>query len=302
MKNSPITFVVAGVLAVIFASMLFTFQVRQTEIAVVTTLGKYTKSISTPGFNFRLPWPIQKIYKFDNRIQYFESKFEQAYTRDALNVLVSVYAGWKIADPKMFLESLAGDFSKANKGIEPLIRNAKNGVLSKHLFAEIASTNIAQISIANIEREILDMAKEPIMKTYGIELKLLGIKQLGLPESITSKVFDRMRAERQTRITQFQTEGEKQARIIRAEADSTANKILAEARATAIELAGGAEAKASEAYKIMQQEPDLANFFFQRKALEQVLTNRTTLILDKQTPPFTLLNGLFDNQTIKTNN
>ena len=291
MKRNPITFITGGVLLVIFVLMLFTFQVRQTEIAVVTTFGKYSRSVTEPGFQWRAPWPVQKVYEFDNRIQNFERKFEQTTTRDGINVLITVYAGWRVADPKTFLESLNGDVLHAEQALEPLIRNMKNGVISQHGFADLISTNQANLKFDQIEQEMLAAVQGQAKTNYGLEVKFLGIKQLGLPESITSKVFDRMKAERQTRVKQFQTEGEKEAKIIRAQADSLANKILAEAKGNAIEVTGAAEAKASESYKVMQQNPELANFLFQRNALEQSLKDRTTLILDQQTPPFNMLNG-----------
>ncbi len=40
MKKNLITIVIAAVLVVIFALLLFTFQVRQSEVAVLTTFGK----------------------------------------------------------------------------------------------------------------------------------------------------------------------------------------------------------------------------------------------------------------------
>ena len=40
MKKNLLTVVIAAVLVVIFALLLFVFQVRQSEVAVVTTFGK----------------------------------------------------------------------------------------------------------------------------------------------------------------------------------------------------------------------------------------------------------------------
>jgi membrane protease subunit HflC len=291
MKRNPITLVTAGILALVFALMLFTFQVRQTEIAVVTTFGKFSRDITTPGFNWRLPWPIQRIYKFDNRIQNFERKFEQTTTRDAINILITVYAGWRVTNPRLYLESLNGDSLKAEQTIEPLIRNAKNGVISQYRFGELISTNQAELKFDQIEKNMLGTVRPAALSTYGIDVAFVGIKQLGLPESITTKVFDRMKAERQTRVKQYQTDGEKAARIIRAEADSKANQIMADAKAKVIEINGNAEARASEYYKVLQQNPELANFIFQRNALEQSLKEKATLILDQQTPPFNMMGG-----------
>ena len=129
MKRNPITLVTGGVLVVIFTLMLVTFQVRRTEVAVVTTFGKFSRSITNAGFNLRLPWPIQKVYKFDNRIQNFDRKFEQTTTKDALNLLITVFVGWQISDPRSFLESLSGDTNKAEQTLESLVRNGKNAVI-----------------------------------------------------------------------------------------------------------------------------------------------------------------------------
>ncbi len=81
MKRNLITLITAAVLVVIFALLLFTFQVRQSEVAVVTTFGKTTGTYE-PGLHLRWPWPIQQVYKFDERIQNFEDKFSESLTAD----------------------------------------------------------------------------------------------------------------------------------------------------------------------------------------------------------------------------
>ncbi|MDB6110953.1 MAG: hflC 3, partial [Pedosphaera sp.] len=72
MKSNALTITIGALLVLIFGLLLFVFQVRKTEIAVVTTFGKPTRTKSTPGAALKLPWPIQKVYKFDQRIQNFE--------------------------------------------------------------------------------------------------------------------------------------------------------------------------------------------------------------------------------------
>src|ERR1700744_6604707 len=100
MKNRNILTVVVGIaIVIIFALLLFTFQVRQSAIALVTTFGKPSaKPITEPGLYFKLPWPIQRVYRFDNRVQNFEDKFSQSYTADNNSLILTVYTGWKIAE------------------------------------------------------------------------------------------------------------------------------------------------------------------------------------------------------------
>ena len=50
-----------------------------------------------------------------------------------------------------------------------------------------------------------------------------------------------------------------------------------------------AEAQAAKHYEVFKQNPELANFLFNRKALEGLLEENSTLILDPNTPPFNLL-------------
>ena len=49
MKNNPLTFLIGAVLIIIFVLLLFVFQVRKSEVAVVTTFGKPTRDIVEPG-------------------------------------------------------------------------------------------------------------------------------------------------------------------------------------------------------------------------------------------------------------
>lgn len=290
MKRNPITLITGGILLVIFLSMLFTFQVRKTEVAVVTTFGKYSRSVRDPGFCVRLPWPIQKVYKFDRRLQTFQSKYDQSITRDQINILASVYVGWRVAgDARTFLERFNGDIPAVERTIEPVIRDAKSVVLGLHNFSDLISTNETELKFDAIEREMLDRVQARARTDYGIEITLLGIKQLGLPQSITSTVFQRMRAERQRLSEKYRAEGEREAKIIRSQADGTANEILAHARAQATRILGDAEVKAQDYYTVFEQNPELAIFLIQLRALEESLKEKSHLILDQQTAPFNLL-------------
>ncbi len=291
MKRNPITLIAGGILIFIFTFMLFAFQVRVTQVAVVTTFGKYSRSITEPGLYFRMPYPINNVYRFDRRLANFEKKFEQTTTKDARNVLVTVYVGWKIADPQMFLARFdRGDVTRAEQILENLVRDAKNGVIGQHPFGDLISPDPTAVRLTQIEKEMLDIIQPHAKSNYGIKVTLLGIKQLGLPESITGKVFERMREERQRLVRKFVGEGDSRAIEIRAEADRVRQEILANAEAKATGIKGQGDAKAAESYAVFEQNPALAIYLLQLKALEASLKDRTTLILDDQTPPFNMLN------------
>src|SRR5574342_692707 len=102
MKRNPLTLVIGILLILIVGLLLFVFQVRKSEVVVVTTFGKPTRDIDQPGAYVKLPWPIQSVHRFDQRVQNFEDKFTEGLTSDSFNLLTSVYVGWKITDPKAF--------------------------------------------------------------------------------------------------------------------------------------------------------------------------------------------------------
>jgi membrane protease subunit HflC len=288
-KNSRLSFVVGGLLLLLFMALLFCFQVRNTEVAVVTTFGRYSRDIADPGLYFRLPVPIQSVYRFDNRLQNFERKFEESTTRDARNLLVTMYVGWRIESARKFLELFGGDMAKAENTLEGLVRNAKNAVIGRYVFSDLISPDPNAVKFDQFEADVLKEIAGPASEKYGIKIELVGVKQLGLPEAITGKVFERMRAERDRLVKQYQGEGNARAQEIRSEADRKRDEVLAKARADALRIMGEADAQASKELAILEKNPGLAVFLYQVNALKESLRERTTLFLDQKTAPFNLL-------------
>ena len=288
MKKNYITMTVGAFLVIIFGFMLFTFQVRQTEVAIKTRFGKAGEAALPPGFHFRLPWPVNEVYKFDNRIQNSEWTFEETGTKEGKPILVKVFVTWKIKEPLKFYNSFSGDLAEANEVLEGKVRSAQNAVIGMYAFNNLVTTNEEDLKLDAIEADMRDRVDKD-SEGDGIEIMMAGLKRLGIPESVTGAAFERMKAERQARIQEIEAEGERQAKTIKAEADLKANEILAEAEAQAIQIRGEAEAQAAKYFEVFKKNPELANFLFNQKALEGLLEDNATLILDPKTPPFNLL-------------
>jgi len=290
MKRNSITVTVGLLLILVFGFLLFSFQVRQTEVALITTFGKPTDTKTNSGLYFKLPWPIQKVVPLDKRIQNFEDKFEETPTRDGINLLVMLYGGWTINNPTLFRERFAGDVSRAQTDLQGLIRSAKNAVVGQHPFSDFISTDEKALKLPQIEREILQAVQSQALNNYGMEIKFVGIKKLGLPESITAKVFDRMRQERNRFVAKLQAEGEAASINIRSAAEREKAQVLNHARAEAIRIRGEADRQADAAYAVFEKNPELAILLLKLNALEVSLKDKATLFLDERTPPFDLLN------------
>lgn len=288
MRN-PLTFVVGLVILLIFGSISFLFQVRESEVAFLTTFGKADEAVIKPGLRFKLPWPIQKVHRFDARVHNFEGKFEEAMTLDQRNVLVLVYVGWRITEPQKFNRSFPGGVDDAKRNLESLVRSAKNAAVGTHNFSDFINTDPAKLKFDEIEKEILLQVAGTAKEKFGLEVKSLGIKRLGFPESVTQKVFERMKEERQRLVKQFEGEGDRDATKIRSSAERERSEKLADAEAAATRSRGEAEKEAAKAYKTLEQNKELAVFLQKLASMEAIAKERTTLILDQNSSPFDLL-------------
>jgi membrane protease subunit HflC len=304
MKRNPLTLVIGLLLIFIFGLLLFTFQVRTTEVAVVTTFGKPKSAITAAGFYWKAPWPIQKVWYFDRRVQNFESQLTEGLTRDSFNLLTSVYVGWKISDPTAFFPRFAGsanptaaaEIGAAESLLDQWLGNTKTAVVGRHPLSDFISTSDNGASFVAIEKEILETIQAQLRtNTLGLEITFLGIKRLQLPESVTQSVFERMTSERKVLADRFQFEGEAEAQRIRSDAERKAAELLANAEGQATEIKGQGEAQAAKSLAVFQQNPELASFIFRLSALEGSLKDRSILIFDQHTPPFDLFRGVSTN-------
>jgi len=295
MKKNLITIVIAAVLVVIFALLLFTFQVRQSEVAVLTTFGKpAANNIDQPNLYFKWPWPIQQVYRFDQRVQNFEDKYSENLTSDNTMLLTSVYVGWRISDAKEFFPKFAGgSVEAAQRQLETMLRSAKAAVIGKHNLSDFVNADTKQLKLESIEDEIKAAVQgELASQNYGISIEFLGVKKLGLPESVTQTVFDRMKSERTVLISEAQFKGEAEATTIKSAAERQAADVIANAQADATRIEGAGVAEAAKTLSVFQQNPELAIFQLQLQALKSSLNQKSTLIFDERTPPFSLFQNL----------
>jgi membrane protease subunit HflC len=303
MKRSPLTLAVGLLLLIIFGLMLFVYQVRPSEAAVVTFFGKPSRIKDTPGPGLRLPWPIEKVVMLDERIQNFavESKFEEIKLSDQSIILLSVYVGYRISNPTNFFTKWQnGSIAAAEGALEGLVRSAKNEVAGRHPLSDFISTDERQMKFSQIEAEILQEVQRRLANlNYGVDMKFIQIKKIGLPESVTQNVFDRMKSERQTFISIIESNALVQSTEMKSAANSKAAIVLSDADAAAKIIRGEGEAQRMKSLEVLQQNPDLAKFILQMEALEQFLRQKTTLVLDLSTSPLQWLKMSESAQTNK---
>ena len=287
-KHWP-TMLLGLIVAVVLLTAVFSFQLNQTEVAVITTFGR-PAVVEAPGLHFRWPFPFQKVYRFDKRIRCFEGssgKLEETATRDGHNILAGIYVDYRIGNPEVFFKQLK-DIPNAEEVLNNLMRSEKNSAFGLYNFNQIVNTDPAKLKLTEIQNQIKSNLIAQTGK-FGIEIVGVGINSLGVPKTITEKVFDRMVAERKQFADRSIAEGKSKAREIRIQADRDRTIAIAEAEANAQRIRAEGDAKAAESYKTFSQDPELAEFLRKLDALRVILQGRTTVVFDTNVPPFDLL-------------
>jgi membrane protease subunit HflC len=284
-----IRLLVTVVVLTVLGLYALSFQVASTEQAVVVRLGQPVRTIDEPGLYFRWPAPVETVQRFDTRLLFQDLRLAETLTKDRRNVVVPLYAAWRIADALRFLEAV-GTWAAADRMMENLVASAKNTVLGNRDFAALVSSEPGAVDLAGIEAEILDRVGPVAREEFGIEVVEVGIRRITLPETTTPAVFERMRAERAQFASAFRAEGRRRAEEIRAQTEAESALVVAEARNAAAQTRAQAEAEAATIFaEVYAQDPELFQFLRRLETLEQVVDERTLLILDGKLPPFDLL-------------
>ncbi len=262
---------------------------REHEGIVITRFGKPVRVLQESGLHWKMPWPIESIFRVDQRLDFLEVRISEALTEDKRNVILPVYLMWRPADPLKYLQTVGARESAATK-LDALVTSARNEVLGSYSFPELLSRDGQDLQFFAMEQQILERVKPQAAGAFGIEVVSIGFKQITLPEANTRFVFRRMTAERTQHAARFRAEGKQQANEIRAKTDAEKAAIIADARQYAEEKSGIAEAKAAEIYADAHSEdPEFYRFLRELQVLREVVGNNTTLVLDADAPPFRLL-------------
>ncbi|MBR2720384.1 MAG: protease modulator HflC [Lentisphaeria bacterium] len=287
-KHWP-TMLLGLIVAVILLTAVFSFQLNQTEVAVVTTFGR-PAVVDAPGLHFRWPFPFQEVYRFDKRIRCYEGssgKLEETVTKDGHNIIVGIYVNYRISDVNAFFSKLK-DVANAEDVLNTLMRSAKNSAFGQRNFDQIVNDNGKMLKLDELMAAIKG-SLEKDTSDFGIDIVGVGINNLGVPKTVSEKVFERMIAERKQFADKNLAEGKREAKEIRVRADLERDNVIANAEAKAQKLRAEGDAEAAKFYKEFAKDPELAEFLRKTDALRSIMKNRTTLILDTNVPPFDLL-------------
>lgn len=220
----------AGVVLVAIFSTLFV--VPEEEQVVIVRAGKPVATVNQfkpdvpfgetgAGVWWRIP-VLDTLVRIDRRILDLDMTDQQVLSSDQQRLLVNAYARFRIIDPQLMVER-AGSTEGVRAQLEPILNSVLRQELGRRTFAEMLTAergNAMQQITANLDRQ----ARE-----YGAQVLDVRIKRTDLPEGTPlQSAFTRMETDRQREAATIRAQGQRDARIIRAEADATAARNYAE--------------------------------------------------------------------------
>ncbi len=185
--------------------------VKQYERGVVLRFGKLI-GVREPGLRFIIPF-VDVMHRVSLRIVTLPIQSQGIITRDNVSVGVSAVAYYRVVDPAKSVIAIENAFA----AIEQIAQTTLRKVVGRHTLDEtLAETDALNLNI----REILDV----LTLDWGVEVTLVELKDILLPESMKRAMAKQAEAER-----------EKRGKIIAAEGESLAAAALGEASDTMME-------------------------------------------------------------------
>jgi membrane protease subunit HflC len=274
MSKLKIFGVVAFIGAITAQQILFT--VPETQQALIERFGQLRENIPNAGLYVKLPYVDNVIY-IEKRVLNLQTEEIQAILEDKKQLVIDVFARYKIINPIKFYQA-AGNLFVAEDKISTILDSATRSVFGKESLAEILSHKRAKMM-----NNIRDLSNKQ-SQDFGIEVIDVRIKRAELPPENSASIFKRMSAERRQQADQFRAEGREKALEITSRADRESEVIKAEARRDAEIIRGKGDAEKNRIYaESYSKDKDFFKFYRSMIAYERAFDDEkggnTTMIL-----------------------
>jgi membrane protease subunit HflC len=287
--------------------------VDETELVVVERLGQIVAVYDRPadrGWQWKAPWPVDMVRRFDRRLQVFSPAGREVFTHDRKNLVVEASVCWRIAEPSPVTADLSvrpvvsffrtiGNKTVAEARLGSRLQSLLTTQVGRLSLSDLLSVRDGTAS-ANPLAELAEGLKAELQQQsdeveswtgrLGIEIVDVRVHRINLPSGNLQAVYERMRSERQKIAERYRSAGLAESTLIRSQADRQAGEILARAEAEAERIKAAGEA---EALRILNaahaRDPEFASRLQALDAYRDLLNERTTLILSAESPLWRLL-------------
>ncbi|MBT6134694.1 MAG: protease modulator HflC [Kordiimonadaceae bacterium] len=240
MKNLKfiIALVVFGGGLMLFGSA--TFQVKETNQALVLEFGEWKKTVREAGLHFKIPL-IQDVIYFDRRIRILDMPEIIVITSDQKRMIVDAFTEFRIEDPLKVYKAVRNE-----RGAENRLSIITNSNLRK-----VFGVQELQKALSGERGELRQSIRDAVLQEaseLGIEIVDVRIKRTDLPEENSAPIFQSMIADRNQVAREIRARGEEEALRITSKAERDRTVIMAEATRDSETLRGEGDAVAAKIY------------------------------------------------------
>ncbi|MBD20534.1 MAG: HflC protein [Rhodospirillaceae bacterium] len=259
--------------------------VHETKHALVLQFGKFVRTASDPGLQFKKPF-LENVEYFDKRVLELDPPAQEVILSDQKRIIVDSFVRYKIVNPLEFKKKAVTqiNFLQVFGG---RLNAAVRAEIGKILLGEMLSEKRNDV-MARITEQMKSQAPD-----FGIEVVDVRIGRTDLPKETAQSVYNRMRSERVAEAQKLRSEGAKIKAEIQADADRQRTVILAEARRTSQILRGEGEgAKTNILNKAFGTDPEFFGFYRSMEAYGNALGDGTTMVLSPDSEFFRYFRNL----------
>jgi membrane protease subunit HflC len=253
-----------------------TFQVYQSDRALVLRLGKPVRVVDEPGLHFKMPF-VEDVEQLSKQVLNVEGSQQELLTNDQKRVVVDYFARYRIVNPLLFYQSVRNE-DLLEQRLQPIIASQMRRVLGKVEMSRILTKERAdlmrEITVAvNAEAKNFGADKQG----FGIEVLDVRMKRVDLPPQNSQAIFTRMQTQRQQEAALIRAEGEREKLTKQAEAEKQKVVIVADAQRQGQILRGEGDGKAAAIYNdAYGQDPKFFDFYRSMQALANSLGGDST--------------------------
>lgn len=160
--------------------------VREYEAGLLYTNGQFTKLLSPGRYRLvTLPWRKEEIVRIDTRRRQMAIQGQEMLTADGISVRLNVSAEFRVVDAPRAVHTVAS--------YEAALYNALQILLRDEVQARSIDTLLADRGIIGAR---LRERAQPEADTLGLELTLVGVKDIILPGDVKRMLSQEVEAQR----------------------------------------------------------------------------------------------------------
>ncbi|NES72262.1 MAG: SPFH/Band 7/PHB domain protein [Okeania sp. SIO2D1] len=193
--------------------------IKQEEMALVETFGRYNGKRLEAGLNFITPFISQVVFQATSRETVLDIPPQNCITRDNVSIRADAVVYWRI----MNVEKAYYKVQDLKKAMINLVLTQIRSELGK---LELNETFVARSEVnENLLRE-LDVATEP----WGVKVTRVELRDIVPSKTVQGAMELQMSAEREKQAEILTSQGKREAALNRAKGQADAQILQAEAR------------------------------------------------------------------------